>query len=547
MAGGIAFDKPITIITGANSSVTSVNVTNPYGTTLTDIQALYNQRVAAVLSSPTTYTNSGGYDDGYSTYVLNSRGWSLNIDYTAEGSWGFTPTNMTDMPRRDSGFSHSRMYYSGWGEPYYQIICRRQQDQYFNSLTMNWDENHLMGYMNIRALDSSYTYGFMFTIERTSYYLTELLYRTTATWTTSPVTYIGYKHYNRPTTAWSPLTVGAITDTYIRNTGITNLPITVATYPSPHTASDNSSILYYKYTTTPMGPIIPFVNKQLTSSKTFSTLDIHLDESSRYRYNYSFFVEGRTDDVLVQIKNMKDNSVYGTTLKENETCYVDYTMFTDYKITVPNDPNNYFKIIKPNDAIMIKGSITGTITLTGCTVNPANMYIICLRSDGIKIGEYNIDISNTYRIHNLNVNERYHIILVDKARTLEWMVSSYRKPLPYDELPEIDVPEIANAYVISDSVIKILKWTFKQELPDVEYKIDYCNIYYGNTLDSSNKLNMQTCIRVYGMSYELTTAYLDTYKYYVIETVYRNLKKQSGIITNDSVVNIAKFKSEYYD
>ena len=54
-------------------------------------------------------------------------------------------------------------------------------------------------------------------------------------------------------------------------------------------------------------------------------------------------------------------------------------------------------------------------------------------------------------------------------------------------------------------------------------------------------------IMTYGKSIDLTSHYLNNFKYYIIETVYRNKTKKSNIITNDALVNIAKFTSEYND
>lgn len=539
----------------AITNINTISGQNPYGSaTATDLQALFNQRVTALLISPDTYTNATGYDDNATSYTINTKGWNINIDYTAEGSFGFTPIDHLTLPRKDSNFTHNRMYYSYGYEPYYQLIFKREQDQYFNSITLKWDANNLLGYFNLRSLDNVYNYAIYFQISRSNYNLIDLLYRNTTVWNSGPDVLVGYKHYNRTITAWAPTRFGvisglggAIDNTYIKQ--ITDLSFSIQSikYPNPHTDELNTYKIYYKdvifKNNTPIY-ILPY-----NGSNTFTpNMSKHID-STCYNYCYSFFVEGREDDVFVEVKCESNNSVkYTTILKNNEIYNATDSIESNYIIKLIGDPNNYFKIIKPDEE-MIKGSITGTITLKSCQVNTENLYVICLRSDGIKIGEYPVSSTNTYRIHNLNVNERYHIILVDKARTLEWMVSSYRKPMPYDEIIEI-VPPAVNGYIIADGILKLLKWDFIEdqvEDDNIKYAIEYCNIYFSNQINNNNLVKTGNVIKVNGKSLDLLNSYLNDYKYYMIETVYKNKTKQSTIITNDTISNIAKFSSEYND
>lgn len=528
-------------------SATIISKTNPYGETLTDLPALYNQRIAAVLNNPQSWENKTTYDDKGLNYVINSRGWNINIDYTDEGSFGFTPVDHLVLTRRDSGYSHNRMYYNYGYEPYYQIICKRAQDQNITNIKLHWDERNLMGYLALKAHSSEYYYEFMFQIERSKYELVDLLYRNTANWTSGSNFLIGYKHYSRPTTSWSPENISVSSADIFKNTYIkyfAGARYTWDIYENPHTDSTFSNISYYN------GPALlsdtPHIVPPNIYNHTYNTnMNIHLNSSTYYNYNYLFFVEGREDDVFVDVTSLThDNLTYRTILKGNETLTVTNVIEGDYIVKVMNDPNNYFKLIKVNDPPMIKGSITGTVTLKSCQVNPENLYVICLRSDGIKIGEYPVSSTNTYRIHNLNVNERYHIILVDKARTLEWMVSSYRKPLPYDDIIESDAIDIINAYVISDGILNILKWELDTSI--LENKYDYINIYCGNTI-INNQLKRDTIIKTNGLSFDLTNSFYNDYKYYVIETVYKNKTKKSNIVTNNAVANITKFTSEYND
>lgn len=542
---GIMLDHTIQLVT-TNSTL----LPNPYGSSLTDLSALFNQRVAAVLKSPDTYTNTTGYDNGASKHVINTKGWNIQVDYTAEGSWGFTPIALLSYGRRDSGASYSRMYYAYNYEPAYQLICRREQDQYFTSYTLKWDENNLIGYMNIRALDSSYAYAFIFQIERSTYNLKELLFRNTAAWTSGPNFMYGYKHYDRTISKWSPISVvltgaGGYSDIYIKYTSI---DVTNITIENPISNSLYNTIkydnAYPEYTINT--PIINNVTKYNITVNT--NINLHINNQIISTYEYSFFVEGREDDVLVEVTSIANaDNKYAVVLKENETFNAARSVYGDYIIRSIDNKLNYSKIIKINEPPMVKGSITGTITLKSCQVNPENLYVMCLRSDGQKIGEYQVSSTNTYRIHNLNIHDRYHIILIDKARTLEWMVSSYRKPMPYDDYIEIDTVEPINGYIITDGTLKILKWNF--DLSEVELsqvKVNYINIYYGDTIINNNLIPLGY-IMTYGKSIDLTSHYLNNFKYYIIETVYRNKTKKSNIITNDALVNIAKFTSEYND
>ena len=78
------------------------------------------------------------------------------------------------------------------------------------------------------------------------------------------------------------------------------------------------------------------------------------------------------------------------------------------------------------------GEIIGNINIKECGItNPEDIEIVCLTNDSKRlIGRYDA-INGTYKIPNLDANQYYDIILVDKSRKIEQQVLSYRKPTPY--------------------------------------------------------------------------------------------------------------------
>lgn len=173
-----------------------------------------------------------------------------------------------------------------------------------------------------------------------------------------------------------------------------------------------------------------FSGTQLIDTQ-FGEITIHENnlafETFEGDYRLKGFIEGYTDRKFL---------IYDT-----ERGVVLYTGVEDY------DYNNFNSMYMENYQIhdlvsgqkypinnfnMIKGYISGTVSLKRCGVKSSNMKVYCYRSDTNRfIGIYSVDKDGNYNIPNLDINSRYDIIFRDTTRTIKDQISNYRKPISY--------------------------------------------------------------------------------------------------------------------
>lgn len=443
------------------SRTTEEILVNPY-TEKSDILALFNTRCDSVLIDPVTITDNAGFDDGARNTAINQKGWTHSLDYTSEGSSGLIINGYT---ARNSGFSYTRMYYSV-REPDYQIICRRDgNDQYFISSIIKYDENNIFFYCKLRQLSSSFFYDYFWQISK-DYSTIEILFKNNEAWSNATML-IGIKKYSRTTNAWSPASYTGINDTSIKyySTGI------ASTSEASIKESDiQSKIISDKF----KNPIIKnYISKKENKLNGFYKNDENIS-------SYELFIEGVESNKEVTIKFFNKNGFYeyGITQLNGITHINKRSKFQEYEIST-TDNLEYKRTIKPYSK-MIRGYISGNVTLSNCEVHYSQLYVLCLRNDGVKIGEYPVSPSYSYNIPNLDVNTKYNIILIDKNKDIEWIVSSFRPPKPYAEVlgPAI----IETIYFHNSNNQRCIRLS----VSDLS-KIDYIKIYYSmNQIDETN-------------------------------------------------------------
>ncbi len=143
-------------------------------------------------------------------------------------------------------------------------------------------------------------------------------------------------------------------------------------------------------------------------------------------YTKTFNIEGRSDNNNEEYILLYDNRFRRYS---NESKLILNDLNFDTKVSIFY--NGY--IIDLQDDIDY-GELYGQVNLINCGINDiTNVEILCFRNDDKRfIGRYNLD-GNRYTIPNLHADVRYDIVLVDKSRTIEQQVSSYRLPTRYQK------------------------------------------------------------------------------------------------------------------
>jgi len=198
---------------------------------------------------------------------------------------------------------------------------------------------------------------------------------------------------------------------------------------------------------------------------------------------------------------------------------------------------------------MVKGHISGNISVTNCDVSSSNVLSIrCYRSsDNLFIGDYKVGSTGFYEVPNLDLNEKYDIILIDTSKSIEWQVLSMRDPIPYglDELPVIyKADKIQNINTVVTSVGAYISWDFaKQE----GTKVDHIVVYKSNTEININKIDLYDSDTTHGLSMFIPKASLRNY--YVFKVVYGNTSTLSSILdvhkSDHNIITTTKITSEY--
>ena len=485
------------------------------------IEDLYGYFVNTYLVDPVTFSDYSGWDDGARSSALNQKGWDCILDYTSEGSIGFY---FPELPKRSGGGDVGRMYYA-YGEPDYQIICKIWADNFFNNMRYSYDENYFACVMSLRTLGGD-SWEFTFLIDKTdNYNLKHFYFRNINVWSNGNTFGIGYKHYDREVQAWNPSRMicnetNLGLDTSVK-AGFTPLQQTTYYNYRYFSANIHRSILH------------PNLKNGISGAKNLKCYTYNMNPTiDRYDsydyYDYTFFVEGLESDVSKQIElydvryNLKryynHDDFIKLSLRKNSIYEIRYNnkLYKEVRYTTKKD--------------MVKGHISGNISVTNCDVSSSNVLLIrCYRSsDNLFIGDYKVGSTGFYEVPNLDLNEKYDIILIDTSKSIEWQVLSMRDTVPYglDELPVIyKADKIQNINTVVTSVGAYISWDFaKQE----GTKVDHIVVYKSNTEININKIDLYDSDTTHGLSMFIPKASLRNY--YVFKVVYGNTSTLSSIL-----------------
>lgn len=172
-----------------------------------------------------------------------------------------------------------------------------------------------------------------------------------------------------------------------------------------------------------------FVFQNLDDKFLKTGLSFDLFNINQYKYNisYLYIVEGSydTDEPKILITYMND-----------EYYRSDNTNKINLKFNVdPKDFKLYVNDVYIDNMFQsgIYGQIYGNIFIQDCEFpdSALSLEMLCYRSDSNRfIGRYAV-INGSYTIPNLDVEAEYDIVLVDRSKTLEQKILSFRKPTAY--------------------------------------------------------------------------------------------------------------------
>lgn len=469
-----------------------------------------------------TFNDASEFDDGVRATVINKRSWNITLSYTGEGMIGI---DTMKGAKKNSNVSIGRMYYHN-GEPDYMYVLKRNTDQYFRSMQIRYDENHMLILFSARNLSSAYGYKFAFVIIKESYKMIDYAYKTDQNWGTEPV-WFGFKDYNRDGTYW---TYNTIT---IPNTNLYARSYNYTTYAfeSRLIIQDDFKVKKFMYHNKPRSNKIAdcFIKPIVLGKINYVLNQNNLHESLNLYKKYNFFIEGIPNELVnIRIKNNNTSEYYDADYDNTNDYALDHNN-TTYHISSSDYP--YYNLTINNLTNMIRGKIEGNISTLACALNPENLKIICYR-DGIKIGkDYYIDNRWSYIIPNLDANAEYDIILIDESKKIEWKVHSKRKPLAYISEEEISAPNIINEIIIyNPSTFPILQWEYDL---NNNTNIDESKLYFSNIEFSENIIETNTdnifSENINGNSVILIDRL--KYNYYMIKVKYKNSIKFSKLLS----------------
>lgn len=183
----------------------------------------------------------------------------------------------------------------------------------------------------------------------------------------------------------------------------------------------------------------------------------------------NYFIEGSdsNDDIELYYNGKlfikkKDNIQYN---------YIKKNKLQNYNIKV----NNEFKQLL--NLSEYRGEIRGFVNVSNCGADAKDLSILCYSSNDHRfIGDFEI-VNGTYVIPNLDALLKYDIVLVDKSRTIEQKVLSYRTPEPYSN--QFIEPNTFNINYFNSNVNISWKrkgyydiYIFKSTVPDFEIDIE---------------------------------------------------------------------------
>lgn len=397
-------------------------------------------------------------DNGVDTVALQWIDGSY-FSTTPEGLVGIT---VPSWEKLDSGFTFDQMYHPSNIEPDIFAVFRRVGNNYSDFTQIKYNNNRLVCVQSVsRDMDCILYVDVSFDIQTQKIVIDKFYVQTNKT-NNGQSFNVGIKDYTRDSASWIPYTVintikpfedGGVYN-LISNDGFTEYQITGSSVINTidydlinysrdlklvgHTSIYNIDLYDPSYIKNVgrFDTINTIVNDNTTNQ-----FISHKSNLVRYHNNYNaddqtnglfynFFIEG-VYDIPTSLTVSLDNQITFVMKSDSNDFMLNDLKLLNLKIISNN--GGYIKTISPGrDPNMIKGYIKGDINISNCnTSGPSSFIARCFReSDNLVIGEYPV-VNGSYDIPNLNVNDIYTIILVDRNRVFKQQVNSYRKPTPY--------------------------------------------------------------------------------------------------------------------
>ena len=396
-------------------------------------------------------------DDGVDTVELQWIDGSY-FSTTPEGVVGIT---VPSWEKLNSGFTFNRMYHPFNIEPDIFAVFRRVGDNYSDFTHIKYNDNRLICVQSVSSDIDCVIYIDVSFDNQTQNIVIDKFYVETNNTLQSQSFNVGIKKYNRELVPWIPYTTNVHIKQFedggvynlISNDGFTEDQIISSSVTN---TVDYDLIDYnkdFKLIGRPSTDTSEHYDTKFNKKVGhFNTINTIFDDDKTYRfinhkssiavyhnnYNladsieglfYNFFVEG-VPDGLTSLHVTIDNQVTFNMKSDTNDFMLNQLNLSSLKIAAKDA---YNKLVSPGHGLnMIKGYIKGDINISNCsTAGPSSFVARCFReSDNLLIGEYQV-VNGSYDIPNLNVNDRYTIILVDKNRVFKQQVNSYIKPAPY--------------------------------------------------------------------------------------------------------------------
>ena len=429
-----------------------------------NIDSLYTSYVSS-LTTPTNTTGSVVANSSVS-YALAKFGTGWSINYNDEGGIGiFNSTNAI----RTSGLVY-RPVASYTREPDWEVIFHFDNiNHVFQSFKCSHDTNRLVAMLSVTA--GSFPFSVLIVFNKTTRSFERICFNNTAATPPPNTLFYNVRLYDRyyEPMSFTSYSVEEAKSFLIDHVGIKD--ITVGEY-------------------------------QVVDSIRVTSYNVDINQSiptDRVNVNYvktNAFIEG-VSSIDFNAMITANNNYYLMTFIKNSVS----VPFSIFDIT-------YGSYTKRVESSMIPGHISGDILNIECDRSRADYYIYCYREyDNLLIGRYKID-ADYYVIPNLECNTYYNLILVDNNRVYESIMSSHRKPEPYDVI--LPVSELISLSINGN----MIRW----ELDG--FNFDYLNIYASMDLFTyPNRDSSGSVVKSRGYGYSAT---IDVNKkYYMVDVVYK--------------------------
>lgn len=405
-----------------------------------------------------TVQEYGSRDDGVETIPLSWIEGSY-FSTTPEGVVGIT---VPSWEKRNSGYTFNRIYHPNNIEPDVFAVLRGVGDNYTTYTKVKYNDTKLVCIQSVHTPIVGVVYAsFLHNPETNSIVLHECYVSVEATTGTFE---LGCKSYERPEEQWSPQTVSITTSPPIQVGlyDISNGDVPTVDYDiidiNISKIIDYDLIDYDKEFKqvghTSNDTVDHYDIKYIKSVGRFDTINTRNNDTTTNQfinhksnlvvYKNSYNLPDTTEGLFYNffVEGVQDIPTSLTVTLDNQTTFIMKSDTNDFTLNRLNLNNlkfvansTYNKLVSlGRDSNMIKGYIKGDINISNCsTAGPSSFIARCYReSDNLLIGEYQV-INGSYDIPNLNVNDRYTIILVDKNRVFKQQVNSYRQPTPYNQ------------------------------------------------------------------------------------------------------------------